>query len=110
MIEIEYVGIKDVQEILEYAKAVMSRGHYINVSIANVGELALVSVGITLGGFDEKKGYDYSYTFYMSDDEGEVDIMNDCKKELIKLIDEGTPKENGYTYCPYCGEKIKDVK
>ena len=55
MIEIEYVGIKDVQEILEYAKAVMSRGHYINVSIGNVRELALVSVGITLGGFDEKK-------------------------------------------------------
>ena len=55
MIEIEYVGIKDVQEILEYAKAVMSRGHYINVSIANAGELALVSVGIILGGFDEKK-------------------------------------------------------
>ena len=88
MIEIEYVGIKDVQEILEYAKAVMSRGHYINVSIANVGELARVSVGIILGGFDEIKGYDYSYTFYMSDDEDEVAIMNDCKKELIKLIDE----------------------
>ena len=55
MIEIEYVGIKDVQEILEYAKAVMSRGHYINVSIGNVGELPLVTVNIILGGFDEKR-------------------------------------------------------
>lgn len=23
------------------------------------------------------------------------------------LIFNGTPKENGYTYCPYCGKKIK---
>ena len=86
MIEIEYVGIKDVQEILEYAKAVMSRGHYINVSISNVGELALVSVGIILGGFDEKKGYDYSYMFYMSDDESEVTLMNSCKSTLKNLL------------------------
>lgn len=87
MIEIEYVGIKDVQEILEYAKAVMSRGHYINVSIANVRELPLVTVNIMLDGFVSNARYDYSYTFYMSDDEDEVAIMNDCKKELIKLID-----------------------
>lgn len=88
MIEIEYVGIKDVQEILKYAKAVMSRGHYINVSIGNVGELPLVTVNIILDGFVSSAKYDYSYTFYMSDDEGEVAIMNDCKKKLIKLIDE----------------------
>ena len=88
MIEIEYVGIKDVQEILEYAKAVMSRGHYINVSIANVGALPLVSVNIILDGFVSNANYDYSYSFYMSDEEDEVAIMNDCKKELIKLIDE----------------------
>lgn len=88
MIEIEYVGIKDVQEILEYAKAVMSRGHYINVSISNVGELPMVTVSIILDGFVSNASYDYSYWFYMSDDENEVAIMNDCKKELIKLIDE----------------------
>lgn len=88
MIEIEYVGIKDVQEILEYAKAVMSRGHYVNVSISNVGELPLVTVNIILDGFERSANYDYSYWFYMSDDEDEVAIMNDCKKELIKLIDE----------------------
>ena len=88
MIEIEYVGIKDVQEILKYAKAVMSRGHYINVSIGNVGELPLVTVNIILDGFVSSAKYDYSYTFYMSDDKDEVAIMNDCKKKLIKLIDE----------------------
>ena len=26
-----------------------------------------------------------------------------------QLIFEGTPKENGYRYCPYCGKKIKIV-
>ena len=26
-----------------------------------------------------------------------------------QLIFEGTPKENGYRYCPYCGKKIKVV-
>ena len=88
MIEIEYVGIKDVQEILKYAKAVMSRGHYINVSIGNVGELPLVTVNIILDGFVSSAKYDYSYSFYMSDVESEVAIMNDCKKKLIKLIDE----------------------
>lgn len=25
------------------------------------------------------------------------------------LIFEGTPKDNGYTHCPYCGKKIKVV-
>ena len=88
MVQIEYVGIEDVQEILDDARAVMSVGHYVNVSIANVGALPLVSVNIILDGFVSSASYDYSYTFYMSDDEDEVAIMNDCKKELIKLIDE----------------------
>ena len=26
-----------------------------------------------------------------------------------QLIFDGTPKENGYRYCPYCGKKIKIV-
>ena len=86
MIEIEYVGIKDVQEILEYAKAVMSRGHYINVSIGNVGELPLVSVNIILDGFASNASYDYSYTFYMSDEESEVALMNSCKNTLKNLL------------------------
>ena len=86
MIEIEYVGIEDVQEILEYAKAVMSRGHYVNVSIGNVGELPLVTVSIILDGFVSSAKYDYSYSFYMSDEESEVALMNSCKKELRKLI------------------------
>ena len=86
MIEIEYVGIKDVQEILEYAKAVMSRGHYVNVSIGNVGELPLVTVNIILDGFVSSANYDYSYSFYMSDEESEVALMNSCKSTLKNLL------------------------
>ena len=86
MIEIEYVGIKDVQEILEYAKAVMSVGHYVNVSISNVGELPLVTVNIILDGFARDANYDYSYWFYMSDEEREVALMNSCKSTLKNLL------------------------
>ena len=85
-IEIEYVGIKDVQEILEYAKAVMSRGHYINVSIDNIGKLPLVTVNIILDGFVSSANYDYSYSFYMSDEESEVALMNSCKSTLKNLL------------------------
>ena len=30
-----------------------------------------------------------------------------CKK--YHLLDEGTPGENKYRYCPYCGKKIKEA-
>ena len=28
--------------------------------------------------------------------------------EQRQLIFEGTPRENGYRFCPYCGKKIKE--
>ena len=30
--------------------------------------------------------------------------------ENRQLIFEGTPEENGYKYCPYCGKRIKEVE
>ena len=86
MVEIEYVGIEDVQEILDDARAVMSVGHYVKVSIGNVGELPLVSVNIILDGFVSSANYDYSYSFYMSDEESEVALMNSCKNTLKNLL------------------------
>ena len=86
IIQIEYVGIEDVQEILDDARAVMSVGHYVNVSIANVGALPLVSVNIILDGFVSSASYDYSYSFYMSDEESEVALMNSCKSTLKNLL------------------------
>ena len=86
MVEIEYVGIEDVQEILDDARAVMSVGHYVNVSISNVGEMPLVTVNIILDGFVSSANYDYSYWFYMSDEESEVALMNSCKSTLKNLL------------------------
>ena len=86
MIEIEYVGIEDVWQILEYSRAVMSRGHYINFSINNIEGLPLVSVKIMLGGFVDSGNYDYSYMFYISDKENDVATMNKCKSMLRNLL------------------------
>lgn len=85
-IEIEYVGFGDVQQILEYSRAVMSRGHYVNFSISNVEGITLVCVKIMLGGFVDSGNYDYSYMFYMSDKENDVAVMNKCKSTLKNLL------------------------
>ena len=34
IVEVEYVGIEDIQEIIESAYAVMREGHYVNVQIS----------------------------------------------------------------------------
>ena len=85
-IEIEYVGFEDVQQILEYSRAVMSRGHYVRFSINNTEGMPLVWVKIMLGGFVDSGNYDYSYEFYMSDKENDVDTMNKCKSTLKNLL------------------------
>lgn len=85
-IEIEYIGIEDVWQILEYSRAVMSRGHYVNFSIHNTESIPLVCVKIMLDGFVDSGNYDYSYEFYMSDKENDVDTMNKCKSMLRNLL------------------------
>lgn len=85
-IEIEYVGIEDVWQILEYSRAVMSRGHYVNFSISNAEGTPLVWVKIMLGGFVDSGNYDYSYAFYISDKENDVATMNKCKTMLKNLL------------------------
>ena len=85
-IEIEYVGIEDVWQILEYSRAVMSRGHYVNFSISNPEGIPLVCVKIMLGGFVDSGNYDYSYMFYISDKENDVAVMNKCKSTLKNLL------------------------
>ena len=85
-IEIEYVGFEDVWLILEYSRAVMSRGHYVNFSISNAEGIPLVCVKIMLDGFVDGGNYHYSYTFYMSDKENDVSEMNNCKFRLKNLL------------------------
>ena len=86
MIEIEYIGIEDVWQILEYSRAVMSRGHYVNFSISNIEGIPLVCVKIMLGGFVDSGNYDYSYMFFMTDKENDVAVMNKCKSTLRNLL------------------------
>ena len=86
MIEIEYIGIEDVWQILEYSRAVMSREHYVNFSISNAEEIPLVCVKIMLDGFVDSGNYDYSYMFYMTDKENDVAVMNKCKSTLRNLL------------------------
>ena len=85
-IEIEYIGIEDVWQILEYSRAVMSRRHYVNFSINNAEGIPIVCVKIMLDGFVDSGNYDYSYEFYMSDKENDVDTMNKCKSMLRNLL------------------------
>ena len=86
MIEIEYIGIEDVWQILEYSRAVMSRGHYVNFSISNTEGIPLICVKIMLGGFVDSGNYDYSYMFFMTDKENDVAVMNKCKSTLRNLL------------------------
>ena len=85
-IEIEYVGFEDVCQILEYSRAVMSRGHYVRFSINNTEDIPLVWVKIMLGGFVDSGNYDYSYMFFMTDKENDVAVMNKCKSTLKNLL------------------------
>ena len=86
MIEIEYIGIEDVWQILEYSRAVMSRGHYVRFSISNPEGIPLVLVKIMLGGFVDSGNYDYSYMFYITDKENDIAVMNKCKSMLRNLL------------------------
>lgn len=85
-IVIEYVGFEDVWQILEYSRAVMSRGHYVNFSISNTEGIPLVCVKIMLDGFADNGNYDYTYTFYMSDKENDFTTMSNCKSMLKNLL------------------------
>ena len=43
----------------------------------------------------------------LEDEESNL-YLTGCQQR--QLIFEGTPKDNGYRYCPYCGKKIKVVE
>ena len=89
MIEVEYVGIEDVQEIIDDAYAVMQEGHYVSVRMSNVSEKPLFLIDIKLGGFEAEREIDYSFMFYISDEESEIKTMNECKSVLKNLLAEG---------------------
>ena len=86
-VEIEYVGIEDIQDILDDVYALMLAGHYVNVSFYNACK-PFCSIYIMIGGFEPKKEYDYRFGFYMTDEESEVEEMNKCRCVINNLLTE----------------------
>lgn len=89
MVEVEYVGIEDVQDIIDDAYALIKEGHYVNVEICNLSKDDVhVTVTIKLGGWEANKKNDYAFSFYVDDDCDNVKNMNDCKLTLNNLLAE----------------------
>lgn len=88
-IVVEYVGIEDVQLILDDCLALMKDGHFASVDLHNAGGEPLCSVSIMLGGFDKNKEFDYKFLFYLSDKPSDVYTMNECKSVIKNLLVEG---------------------
>lgn len=87
-VEIEYVGIEDIQEITDDLYGLMRDGHYASIDISNVGDAVLVIVLIRLNGFDFDQKYDYKFSFYMTEDVDDLKAMNECKSILKNLLAE----------------------
>ena len=87
-VEIEYVGIEDIQEITDDIYAVIKEGHYASIDIGSLGDEVYVKVLIMLNGLDIYKDYDYMFSFYMSERANDLKAMNECKSILKNLLAE----------------------
>lgn len=88
VIEVEYVGIEDMQDIMDDIYALQREGHYASLEISNLCDNTRVEVKIMLDGWKASSLYDYSYEFCMSEDAGDVAIMQQCKNTLKNLLAE----------------------
>lgn len=88
-VEIEYVGIEDIQEIMDDAYALMLEGNYVNVEMCNLNQdKTHIEVAIKLGGWEAGKVNDYDFSFYMTDKEEDVKTMHTCKHIIKSLLEE----------------------
>ena len=88
-VDIQYVGIEDVHELVEDVAVLNTEcGHYASVELNDICGNLHVSVYIMLGGFDEDKRYDYSYLFGFGDDPYDIKQMNECKSTINNLLTE----------------------
>ena len=85
-VEVEYVGIEDVQELMNDVLALISDGHYASIELQVICGRPCVSVYILLGGFDINREYDHSFSFYMGDNPEDVKTMNECKSTFNNLL------------------------
>ena len=76
--------------------------------LLNENELILCMLALKLQVIDKESGSgnDDVCEWKLEDEEANL-YLTGCQQR--QLILEGTPKENGYRYCPYCGKKIKIV-
>ena len=88
VIEVEYVGIEDIHELIEDVAVLIKCGHYASVEFNEICGNLHVSVYIMLGGFDEDKRYDYVYSFGFGDDPYNIKQMNECKSTINNLLTE----------------------
>ena len=88
VIEIEYVGIEDVYELIEDVDVLIKCGHYASVQLNENCGKPYVHVYIMIGGFDEEKSYDYDYSFRFGDNPDDIKKMNECKSTINNLLTE----------------------
>ena len=88
VIEIEYVGIEDVYELIEDVDVLIKCGHYASVQLNENCGKPYVHVYIMIGGFDEDKSYDYDYSFRFGDNPNDIKQMNECKSTINNLLTE----------------------
>lgn len=85
-LEIEYVGIEDLQEILDDVYAVVKDGNHVYYSSMSVNDTIITEVYIMVGGWKADKEYDFKFTFRMTDEAEDVQRMNECKCVLKNLL------------------------
>ena len=86
VIEVEYVGIEDIHELIEDVNVLIKCGHYASVQLNENCGKPYVHVYIMIGGFNEQKNYDYDYSFRFGDNPNDIKQMNECKCTINNLL------------------------
>ena len=87
-VDIQYVGIEDVHELIEDVAVLIKCGHYASVQLNENCGKPYVNVYIMIGGFDKYRSYDYDYSFGFGDDSDDIKQMNECKGTINNLLTE----------------------
>ena len=88
MVEVEYVDIEDIHELIEDVAVLIKCGHYASLQLnENFGQ-PYVHVYIMIGGFDKYRSYDYNYSFGFGDNPDDIKQMNECKGTINNLLTE----------------------
>ena len=86
MVEVEYVDIEDIHELIEDVNVLIKCGHYASVQLNENCGKPYVHVYIMIGGFNEEKNYDYDYSFRFGDNPNDIKQMNECKSTINNLL------------------------